>query len=68
MSEHERHTRTLRIRVEADDKYLDEEMYSTDGWQTLADAIASAMADIEADANNFGDVRITVEGWEDETR
>ena len=66
MSDNERHTRVLRIRVQADDKYLNDGAENISGWIYLRADITFALDSVAEETSNLGDVKITVEGWEDE--
>ena len=65
MSDHERHTRTLRITVQADDKYLNAGSDPEIGWGSIVLGASMYLHELEKRANMFGDVKITVIGWED---
>ena len=67
-SDNERRTRVLRIKVEADDKYLNAGSDPEIGWGSIILGAAMYLTELEKRASMFGDVKITVASWEDEAR
>ena len=67
MPDPKRHTRTLRITVEADDQYLTDRgrIPSSLGWYHLKGNIHDKLQGILIRKKEHGDVRIVVIGWED---
>ena len=60
MTDTTRHSRTLLIQVEADDQYLESRT-----WQLLQFGIELGLDKIARHVKQYGDIRITVIGWED---